>query len=70
LPDVERSKPARKRFKLYRLRKQTVEPVFSIIKHVMGFRQFFSHGLMKVENEWTLVALAYNLKGLHSLKMA
>lgn len=56
--------------KLYRLRKQTVEPVFGIIKHVMGFRQFLSRGLKNVENEWTLVALSYNLKRLHSLRMA
>lgn len=55
---------------LYRLRKQTVEPVFGIIKHIMGFRQFLSRGLKNVENEWALVALAYNLKRLHSLKMA
>ena len=26
---------------LYALRKQTVEPLFGIIKSVMGFRQFF-----------------------------
>lgn len=56
--------------KLYRLRKQTVEPVFGIIKHVLGFRQFHLRGLENVENEWTLVALAYNMKRLYALKMA
>lgn len=30
---------------LYALRKQTVEPVFGIIKSVMGFRQFSLRGL-------------------------
>jgi transposase len=46
----------------YALRKQTVEPVFGIIKSVMGFRQFLLRGLDNVRNEWTLVCLAWNLK--------
>ena len=46
----------------YALRKQTVEPVFGIIKSVMGFRQFLLRGLDNVSNEWTLVCLAWNLK--------
>ena len=46
----------------YALRKQTVEPVFGIIKSVMGFRQFLLRGLEHVRNEWTLVCLAWNLK--------
>ena len=29
---------------LYKLRKQTVEPVFGIIKQAMGFRQFHLRG--------------------------
>jgi integrase len=33
---------------LYALRKQTVEPVFGIIKSVLGFRQFSLRGLKKV----------------------
>ena len=44
----------------YALRKQTVEPVFGILKSVMGFRQFMLRGLDKVRNEWTLVCLAWN----------
>ena len=32
---------------IYALRKQTVEPVFGIIKSVMGFRQFMLRGLEK-----------------------
>ena len=47
---------------LYALRKQTVEPVFGIIKSVMGFRQFSVRGLKKVGNEWNLVCLAWNIK--------
>lgn len=52
---------------LYKLRQQTVEPVFGIIKSVLGFRQFRLRGRQKVSLEWTLVCLAYNLKRLHRL---
>ena len=48
--------------KLYGLRKQTVEPVFGIIKSVMGFRQFLLRGLGPVRGEWNLVAMAWNIK--------
>ena len=52
----------------YALRKQTVEPVFGIIKSVMGFRQFLTRGLDNVRNEWTLVCLAWNLKRMAVLR--
>jgi transposase len=52
---------------LYKLRQQTVEPVFGIIKSVLGFRQFRLRGQAKVALKWTLVCLAYNLKRLHRL---
>ena len=52
----------------YGLRKQTVEPVFGIIKSVMGFRQFLLRGLENVQNEWTLVCLAWNLKRMAVLR--
>jgi transposase len=48
--------------KLYGLRKQTVEPVFGIIKSVMGFRQFLLRGLDAVRGEWSLVTMAWNIK--------
>ena len=54
---------------LYALRKQTIEPVFGIIKSVMGFRQFSLRGLTKVTGEWTLVCLAWNLKRLAVLRL-
>ena len=53
---------------LYALRKQTVEPVFGIIKSVLGFRQFSLRGLKKVTGEWTLVCLAWNLKRMAVLR--
>ena len=46
--------------KLYRLRKQTVEPVFGIIKSAMRFRQFLLRGLASARREWTLVTMAWN----------
>jgi hypothetical protein len=45
----------------YRLRKQTVEPVFGQIKHARGFRQFLLRGLGKVRGEWALLCTAPNL---------
>jgi transposase len=51
----------------YAQRKQTVEPVFGIIKSVMRFRQFLLRGLAKVSLAWTLVTLAYNFKRLFRL---
>lgn len=51
----------------YKLRQQTVEPVFGIIKSVLGFRRFLLRGVEKVKLEWTLVCAAYNRKRLHRL---
>jgi hypothetical protein len=56
--------------KLYALRKHTPEPVFGIIKSVLGFRQFLLRGLDKVSGEWTLVAMAWNVKRMFVLKAA
>jgi hypothetical protein len=52
---------------LYAPRKHTAEPVFGIIKSVLGFRQFLLRGLDKVRGEWTLVTLAWNLKRMCAL---
>jgi transposase len=54
----------------YAKRKCTVEPVFGIVKNVLGFRQFLLRGLEKVTGEWQLVALAWNLKRMHRLRTA
>jgi transposase len=53
---------------LYKLRQQTVEPVFGIIKSAMGFRRFSMRGKEKARLEWTLVTASYNLKRLFNLK--
>ena len=52
---------------IYKKRKETVEPVFGIIKQIMGFRQFMLRGIDKVNTEWELVKAAYNFKRLHNL---
>ncbi len=53
--------------RIYAKRKHTVEPVFGIIKSVMGFREFLLRGLDRVRGEWNLVCLAYNVKRLYAL---
>jgi len=54
----------------YKKRKQTVEPVFGIIKSAMGFTRFHLRGIQNVAAEWLLVALAYNCRRLHKLRAA
>ena len=55
---------------LYKLRKETVEPVFGIVKEVLGFRRFSMRGKDKANIEWDLVSLSTNLKRLHKLGMS
>ena len=54
--------------KLYALRKQTPEPVFGIIKSVMGFRQFSLRGIEKVRGEWDLVTMTWNIRRMFTLQ--
>ncbi len=49
---------------LYRMRKQTVEPVFGIVKEQQGARRFLLRGLVNVNAEWSLLAAAFNLRSL------
>lgn len=52
---------------LYALRKHTPEPVFGIIKSVMGFDQFLLRGFDKVRGEWNLVTMTWNIKRMFAL---
>ncbi|MDA2930825.1 IS1182 family transposase [Acidobacteria bacterium AH-259-O06] len=52
---------------IYAERKCTPEPVFGIIKSVLGFRQFSLRGHNAVDAEWDLVSIAWNLKRMHTL---
>ena len=53
---------------IYAQRKSTVEPIFGVIKHVLGFRQFMLRGFEKAKGEWNLICIAYNLKRLHTIR--
>lgn len=52
---------------VYAQRKITSEPVFGIIKAVMGFRTFMLRGHEAVGGEWLLVCMAFNIKRLYAL---
>jgi transposase len=54
--------------KLYALRKHTPEPVFGIIKSVMGFRQFLLRGIDQVNGEWNLVTMSWNIRRMFALQ--
>ena len=54
--------------KLYALRKQTPEPVFGIIKSVMGYRQTLLRGLDNVKGEWNLVTMSWNIKRMFAMQ--
>jgi transposase len=54
--------------KLYALRKQTPEPVFGIIKSVMGYRQSLLRGLENVKGEWNLVTMSWNIKRMFAMQ--
>ena len=54
--------------KIYALRKQTPEPVFGIIKSVMGYRQAMLRGLDNVKGEWNLVTLSWNIKRMFAMQ--
>lgn len=54
---------------LYALRKQTPEPVFGIVKEVLGFRQFLLRSLESARGEWSMVTMAWNLKRMFALSL-
>jgi hypothetical protein len=49
---------------LLKLRATLIEPVFGHIKSALGFRGFRLRGLLKVNLEWKLLSLAYNITRL------
>ncbi len=55
---------------IYKKRKQTVEPVFGIIKEILGFRRFSLRGEFETDCEWSLVCIGYNLKRFFKLSAA
>jgi transposase len=55
---------------LYRLRKQTVEPVIGHTKHNRGFNRFHRRGRKAVRTEWRLQMMTHNLTKLHNHQIA
>ena len=60
----------REGLELYALRKQRPEPVFGIIKSVMGFRQFLLRGLANAKGEWNRVTMSWNIRRMFVLQPA
>ncbi|MDQ2948351.1 MAG: transposase [Acidobacteriota bacterium] len=56
--------------KLYELRKQIPEPVFSIIKSVMSYRQAMLRGLENVKGEWTLATMRWSIERMFAMQPA
>jgi transposase len=46
---------------LYKIRGQTVEPVFGQIKNVRGFDRFMQRGIDACRGEWSLICATHNL---------
>ncbi len=55
---------------LYKIRSQTVEPVFGQIKDVRGFDRFMQRGIEACRGEWSLVCATHNLLKLWRSKKA
>ena len=47
--------------KLYKIRGQTIEPVFGQIKDVRGFDRFMRRGIEACRSEWSLICATHNL---------
>ncbi len=56
--------------KLYQQRCALIEPVFGMIKEVLGYRRFLLRGLEKVCGEWGLICTAFNLRKLFQAELA
>ena len=58
---MERKLRTRRGRELYKLRSQTVEPVFGQIKDVRGFESFMRRGFDACRCEWSLICCTHNL---------
>jgi transposase len=58
---MERKLLTKRGRRLYRLRGQTVEPVFGQIKDTRGIDRFMRRGLRAVASEWSLICTTHNL---------
>ena len=55
--------------KLYKLRQQTIEPVFGNLKHNLKYTMLHLRTLKKVNAEWLLICLTHNLKQIWKTKL-
>jgi hypothetical protein len=60
----------RARRRLYRKRKQTVEPLFGDTKHNNGVYHFHRRGRTQVRIEWRLLTMTHNLTKVHRHQLA
>jgi transposase len=56
--------------RLYRKRKQTVEPLFGNTKHNNGVYRFHRRARVKVRTEWRLLMMTHNLTKIHRHQLA
>jgi hypothetical protein len=56
--------------RLYRKRKQMIEPVFGHTKHNRGITRFHRRGRTAVRTEWRLLMATHNLTKLHNHQLA
>lgn len=66
LRQEEKHKDEEKR-KLLRQRMKTVEPVFAVVKELLGFRRYTMGGLNKVRPQWWFVCALVNLLRMYPL---
>jgi hypothetical protein len=54
---------------LYKLRQQTIEPIFGNLKHNLKYTMMHLRTLKKVNAEWLLICLTHNLKQIWKIKL-
>lgn len=54
---------------LYKLRQQTIEPIFGHLKHNLKYTIFHLRTLKRVNAEWQLMCLAHNIRKIWSMKL-
>jgi len=67
---MERKLTTRKGRETYKLRSQTVEPVFGQIKRNFDFLGFMRRGLRAAQSEWALMCACFNLMKLFRVSHA
>lgn len=55
--------------KLYKLRQQTIEPIFGNLKHNLKYTMVHLRTLKKVNAEWLLICLTHNIKQIWKTKL-